>query len=140
MKKSRRDFLKVAGATGITTGLAAIGILGGQKAQAQSFTPIGSTPAHGVHGGHAAGVKAPQSQAPNVIDPTSFLTNFEQGKFVTVENGERVREFNLVSYPSLIEVASGVKFPAWTLNGRDHVPTLRCIEGETVRMRLGIDG
>jgi len=136
MKKSRRDFLKIAGATGITTGLAAIGVLGGQKVQAESFTPIGSTPAHGVHAGLTAGVKAPQSQALNVIDPTSFLTNFEQGKFVALENGERVREFNLVSYPSLIEVASGVKFPAWTLNGTVPGPTLRCIEGETVRIRF----
>lgn len=136
MTKSRRDFLKVAGVAGITAGLAAIGSLKNQTVNAESSVPIGSTPAHGVHAGHVVGVKAPQYQAPNVIDPMSFLTNFDRGKLVTLENGDRVREFFLVAYPSLLEVASGVKFPAWTLNGTVPGPTLRCVEGETVRIRF----
>ncbi len=136
MNKSRRDFLKAAGVAGIATGLAVMGTLKNQAVNAESSVPIGATPPHGVHAGHVVGVKAPQYQSPNVMDPMTFLTNFDRGKLVTLENGDRAREFSLVTYPSLLEVASGVKFPAWTLNGTVPGPTLRCVEGETVRMRF----
>lgn len=89
---------------------------------------------HGLHPS-LVGVKAPQSQGPNVMNPMTFLTHFDQGTLVTLQNGDRAREFNLISYSSLIEVASGLQFPAWTLNGTVPGPTLRCVEGETVRIR-----
>ena len=35
-----------------------------------------------------------------------------------------------------VEVAPGVMFPAWTFNGRMPGPTLRCTEGERLRIRF----
>jgi FtsP/CotA-like multicopper oxidase with cupredoxin domain len=45
-----------------------------------------------------------------------------------------VREWELVAYPKEIEVAPGVTFAAWTYNGRIPGPTLRCREGERLRI------
>lgn len=138
MNKKRRDFLKMLSAVGVTSGFGALAslLLNGKTANAESSVAIGSTPKHGSHLKHPEGVRAPATQAPNVMDPMSFLTHFDQGKLVTLQNGDRVREFNLISYSSLIEVATGLKFPAWTLNGTVPGPTLRCVEGETVRIRF----
>ncbi len=47
-----------------------------------------------------------------------------------------LREWELVAVEKEIEVAPGVKYPAWTYNGRVPGPTLRCREGERLRIRF----
>src|SRR5919107_3737489 len=47
-----------------------------------------------------------------------------------------VREFELDAEDKEVEVAPGVKYPAWTYNGRIPGPTLRAREGERVRIRF----
>ncbi|CAN5496107.1 multicopper oxidase domain-containing protein [soil metagenome] len=69
----------------------------------------------------------------NGFDPTEILRNFDRGT-VTRENGSVVRTFEIVAEDKEIEVAPGVKFAAWTYNGRVPGPTLRAREGERVRV------
>jgi hypothetical protein len=71
----------------------------------------------------------------NGFDPWTIATEFEFGE-VSQENGRRVREFTLTAMDKEIEIAPGVMFPAWTYNGRVPGPTLRCVEGERLRVRL----
>jgi FtsP/CotA-like multicopper oxidase with cupredoxin domain len=47
-----------------------------------------------------------------------------------------VREWELVAEDREIEVAPGVKYAAWTYNGRVPGPTLRAREGERLRIRF----
>ena len=49
-------------------------------------------------------------------------------------SGRVVREWELVAVDKEIEVAPGVRFAAWTYNGRIPGPTLRCREGELLRI------
>ena len=44
------------------------------------------------------------------------------------------REWELVALDKEIEVAPGIAFAAWTYNGRIPGPTLRCREGERLRI------
>ena len=73
--------------------------------------------------------------AANGFDPSEILRDFDEGKLRRVA-GRTVREFELVGEDKEIEVAPGVKYPAWTYNGRVPGPTLRAREGERVRVRF----
>ena len=67
----------------------------------------------------------------NGFDPQELLRDFDEG---TVRGG--VREWELLAQDKEIEVAPGVKYPAWTYNGRVPGPTLRAREGERLRVRF----
>jgi FtsP/CotA-like multicopper oxidase with cupredoxin domain len=53
-----------------------------------------------------------------------------------VENGRTVREWTLRAEDREIEVAPGVVFPAWTFDGRIPGSTLRCTQGDLLRVRF----
>lgn len=101
-------------------------------------------PAHGaadaVHGGGNAGPTFKQGEtvdhAANGFNPTGMLRDFDWGKTTRLPNGRVLREWTLVAGDQEIEVAPGVKYPAWTYNGRVPGPTLRCREGELLRVRF----
>ena len=42
----------------------------------------------------------------------------------------------LVAADKEIEIAPGVKYAAWTFNGRVPGPTLRCVEGDRLRIHF----
>jgi FtsP/CotA-like multicopper oxidase with cupredoxin domain len=65
------------------------------------------------------------------VDPQAILRDFDEG---TLVNG--VREWEIVAQGREIEVAPGVKYAAWTYNGRVPGPTLRATEGERLRIRF----
>jgi FtsP/CotA-like multicopper oxidase with cupredoxin domain len=99
----------------------------------------------GMHQGHggAAGHLAHASFAGGTVDhrangfnPTEILRDFDYGKTRRLASGRVLREFELVAADKEIEVAPGVKFAAWTYNGRVPGPTLRCREGEKLRIRF----
>jgi manganese oxidase len=73
----------------------------------------------------------------NGFDPADILRDFDTGKSRRLASGRVLREWNLVAQDQEIEVAPGLKFPAWTYNGRIPGPTLRCHEGEKLRIRFG---
>ena len=67
----------------------------------------------------------------NGFDPQEILRDFDEGRVVG-----GVREWELVAEEKEIEVAPGVKYAAWTYNGRVPGPTLRAREGERLRVRF----
>ena len=69
--------------------------------------------------------------AANGFDPQAILRDFDEG---VMRGG--VREWELVAEDREIEVAPGVKYAAWTYNGRVPGPTLRAREGERLRVRF----
>ncbi len=70
------------------------------------------------------------------FDPMTYLTSFDYGKEGRMPDGRTVREFNLVAKDVNLEVAPGIFFPAWTYNGSVPGPTLRCREGDVVRVNF----
>ena len=70
----------------------------------------------------------------NGFDPQEIARDFDWGKTSRLASGRVLREWELVAYEREIEVAPGVKFAAWTYNGRVPGPTLRCREGERLRI------
>jgi manganese oxidase len=72
----------------------------------------------------------------NGFDPHSILREFDTGRTRRTPSGEVVREWEIVAQDKEIEVAPGVKFAAWTYNGRVPGPTLRAREGERLRVRF----
>ena len=96
--------------------------------------PTEKTEAHAGHGGHVGTVGRVDHRA-NGFDPQAILRDFDYGE-VRREGGRTVREWTLIAQDKEIEVAPGVKFAAWTYNGRVPGPTLRCTEGERLRIRF----
>lgn len=74
--------------------------------------------------------------AANGFDPHEIVRDFDRGKTRRTATGRTVREWELVAEDKEIEVAPGVKFAAWTYNGRVPGPTLRAREGERLRVRF----
>jgi FtsP/CotA-like multicopper oxidase with cupredoxin domain len=72
----------------------------------------------------------------NGFDPTELLRDFDHGITRRLASGRVLREWTLVAGDKEIEVAPGVKFPAWAYNGRVPGPALRCHEGERLRIRF----
>jgi FtsP/CotA-like multicopper oxidase with cupredoxin domain len=91
------------------------------------------------HAGHRDGVHLGTvgrvDHAVNGFDPHTILRDFDTGT-IRREGGRTVREWSLVAQDKEIEVAPGVKFAAWTYNGRVPGPTLRATEGEHLRIRF----
>jgi FtsP/CotA-like multicopper oxidase with cupredoxin domain len=101
----------------------------------------GESPAHGVaHGGGVVGPTFRQGATvdheANGFNPTEILRDFDHGRTRRLASGRTLREWTLVAQDREIEVAPGVSYPAWTYNGRVPGPTLRCREGERLRVRF----
>jgi FtsP/CotA-like multicopper oxidase with cupredoxin domain len=124
---TRRELLR-AGAIG-TVGLATGGAALSLPALAQD--PAGDT----AHGSHHDMVTVGQL-APGSFDPAAFLTRFDGGRTSTLPSGQVLREYELVAEDREIEVAPGVFYPAWTYNGQVPGPTIRCTEGDRLRVRF----
>jgi FtsP/CotA-like multicopper oxidase with cupredoxin domain len=74
------------------------------------------------------------------FDPSAFLTTFNYGDVTTMQDGTVVREWDIVAVDKEIEIAPGLFFPAWTYNGQVPGPTLRCNEGERLRINFVNNG
>jgi FtsP/CotA-like multicopper oxidase with cupredoxin domain len=74
------------------------------------------------------------------IDPTAFLRHFDTGVVSRRANGQTVREYRIVAMDRNLEVMPGVFYPAWTFNGQVPGPTLRCTEGDLVRVHFANAG
>ena len=111
---------------------------GGQHAQAatdrHSAHPGDTTAGGSIHSGFQPGRSVDHSA--NGFHPTAMLRDFDPGKTRRLPTGRVLREWTLVAADKEIEVAPGVKFPAWTYNGRVPGPTLRAREGERLRVHF----
>ena len=86
------------------------------------------------HAGFAQGGRV--DPAANGFDPSEMVRDFDWGRTQELSGGRVLREWDLVAVDKEIEVAPGVKFAAWTYNGRVPGPTLRCREGELLRIHF----
>ncbi|HYC33418.1 MAG TPA: multicopper oxidase domain-containing protein [Gemmatimonadales bacterium] len=122
---SRRDLLR-AGALGTVSLAAGTGALALPVPAQQAAEPRGSH-----HDMATVGQLAPGS-----FDPSGFLTRFDGGVESRLSSGQTLREYELVAEDREIEVAPGVFYPAWTYNGQVPGPTIRCTEGDRLRIRF----
>ena len=127
---SRRNFLRAAGTLGVSGTLLGVHVSlvqGQEEGQGGDVSREGA--AHSSHGGNET--------AGNVdnlgFDPSEFLRDFYRGE-ERREGGRTLREYELTAEDVEIEVAPGVKYPAWAYNGQVPGPTLRATEGERLRV------
>lgn len=119
----------------------ALGLAG--AAALQGYTPTtaqdnsGAAP-HDLHGGVAMpGYNGDVDHAANGFNPTDILTDFNYGDSTsTLENGQTLREYQFIAGDKDVEVAPGMFYPAWTYNGRIPGPTIRCTEGDRIRINF----
>jgi FtsP/CotA-like multicopper oxidase with cupredoxin domain len=99
-----------------------------------------AAPGHRGHEGHMAGGHASfrdghtVDHAANGFDPAEVVRDFDWGTTRHLPGGRVLREWELYAVEKEIEVAPGVRFAAWTYNGRVPGPTLRGREGERLRI------
>lgn len=130
---SRRNFLFGTASAGLIAMASRIFDTGGGTQPAQGNGDYGP---HGVHSGGLFGAVGEVDHARNGFHPSDILTDFNFGDNVFEEDGQTVREYNFVAIDKEIEIAPGVFFPAWTYNGRVPGPTIRCTEGDRIRINF----
>ena len=134
---SRRKLL--GGAALAAPALAGVALTrGGDSAVAETGTAAGGHvhPAHSdfPHAAFASG-RTVDHEA-NGFHPTELLRDFDYGRTRRLASGRVLREWEIVAQDKEIEVAPGVKYEAWTYNGRVPGPTLRATEGELLRIHF----
>jgi len=72
----------------------------------------------------------------NGVDPHAILTDWDVGTLTTTPDGRRLREWTINAVDHEFEVAPGVTFAGWSYNGRIPGPTLRCTEGDRLRIHF----
>ncbi len=132
---SRRGFLVGGALAGSGAALGAGKLLSGGPVGRASNQPGENA---SVHGG---GINGPTFRIGQTVDhdrngfdPTATLRDFDYGHTSTLQDGRTLREWEIFASDEDIEVAPGVYFPAWTLNSRIPGPTLRCTEGDLLRV------
>jgi FtsP/CotA-like multicopper oxidase with cupredoxin domain len=131
---SRRSLLGGAAlAAPAVAGLAGLAGTGGDRAHAGN----GNTHAGHSEFPHAAfAAGRTVNHRANGFNPTELLRDFDYGRTRRLASGRVVREWEIFAQDREIEVAPGVKYEAWTYNGRVPGPTLRAREGELLRIRF----
>src|SRR5262245_12674160 len=129
-KVSRRNLLSGAA----LTVLGGLGISALSKAQGAIRASGGSSDMpHQHETGHGnAMMIGTVDHERNGFDPLQLLTDWDYGKVSTMDNGQTLREYQLIAVDKEIEIAPGIFFPAWTYNGRVPGPTIRCTEGDRI--------
>ena len=90
---------------------------------------------------HDAGVMSAHGEVDlKEFNPSNFLYEFDYGRVSQLSDGRTLREWEIVALDKEIEVAPGVYFPAWTYNGQVPGPTLRCTEGDYLRIHFSNAG
>jgi FtsP/CotA-like multicopper oxidase with cupredoxin domain len=134
---SRRNFLKTgaAGAAALIGGaLLNPGSLLGNIASAESHDTHKSKDlgSHGMQHGYDPGTEKTEG----FMMAKQALSNFDYGKVSKSADGRTVREYEMTALEKEIEIMKGIKFPGWTYNGTIPGPTIRCTEGDIVRVKF----
>lgn len=105
------------------------------EAQQGGHAPQTSGVGHGGHTGITGNMlQGDVDPATNGFDPMAMLTDFDYGQVSTLPSGQTLREYTIYAADKTIEIAPGISFPAWAYNGRVPGPTLRCTEGDRIRV------
>lgn len=130
---SRRDVLRGTGGLVALGGAAALGL--NARAQTAPVTAMNHDATMAAnHAGHGANMAMGSvNPATNGFDPMRMLTDWDYGKVSKIGN-QTLREYEFVGVDKEIEIAPGIMFPAWTYNGRVPGPSIRCTEGDRLRI------
>jgi len=131
---SRRDFLKAGSFTLLGTSAAAI--MNGAAFSQQPPPEPAHTPDHRGHADAMAMAVGEVNHAVNGFNPSDALTEFDYGKVSTLDDGRTLREYDIYAINKDIEIMPGMIYSAWTYNGRVPGPTLRCSEGDRLRINF----
>jgi FtsP/CotA-like multicopper oxidase with cupredoxin domain len=138
----RRDWLKL-GTAGVA-GLSGASILALARRSGAASALAGSglqEVRHSPRGTAQLGMSVVGDHPPgDGFDPMSFLTDFEYGRVSRDSAGRTVRDYEIVAVDTEIEVAPGVSFSAWAYNGQVPGPTLRCTDGDLLRVHFSNAG
>jgi manganese oxidase len=74
--------------------------------------------------------------AKNGFNPTEILSDFDPGKVGKLPNGQTLHEYTFIAQNTVVEIVPGLKFAAWTYNGRIPGPTIRVRQGDRVRIKF----
>ncbi len=129
---SRRSMVR-AGSIGLA-GLTGSAFMLPAPAPANVGEPTPAKPGGMPH--NAMGTMGEVDHARNGFDPLKLLEDFDYGETSTLPDRRTLREYTIVARDQEIEIAPGVFFPAWTYNGRVPGPTIRCVEGDRLRIRF----
>lgn len=130
---SRRNFLNIG--MGIIGGSA---LLSGKSLAQKHKKGVILNPGMGHQNGTTMHNSAKQSATykDGEMNPMKYLTTFDYGKVRRLPNGGIQREYTIFTQNKEIEVAPGVIYPAWTYNGYVPGPTLRCTEGDRLKINF----
>lgn len=141
---SRRDFLRIG--LGSTISVAGAGMLARSGLRAKeipSARPYANTGPNrnklSKHTGMPHGKMSLMGTVDarrNGFDPVQLLVDWDYGHVSTPPNGRKVRDYEFIASDKEIEITPGVFFPAWTYNGRVPGPTIRCTEGDRIRINF----
>ena len=135
---SRRAVLQSAG--GLVAATSAAALLTQAQTKAQSMPMDHNAMITANHAGHGANMAMGSvNPATNGFDPMRMLVDWDYGK-VSKKNGQTLREYEFVAVDKEIEIAPGIMFPAWTYNGRVPGPSIRCTEGDRLRIVFKNEG
>ena len=90
--------------------------------------------AHSGHAGFARGGAV--DNAHQRLRPEPDRARLRRREGLDAEDGRTLREWHLIATDKEIEIAPGVKYAAWTFNDRVPGPTLRCTEGDHLRIKF----
>jgi FtsP/CotA-like multicopper oxidase with cupredoxin domain len=133
-KLSRRKFLLgIPAAASVPVAHALIPHSHGQQLAAAQEAGV---PGPHTHGTDHLGVMGAVDPGANRFDPHEIVRDFDEGSTTRLGSGRVLREWELIAEDLEIEVAPGVRYPAWAYNQRVPGPTLRAREGERLRVRF----
>lgn len=128
---TRREFLKAGGLT--ILGTAATALFASSEEKTISEQPLQMDHDHNDSMAMAVGEV---NHDRNGFNPSDTLTDFDYGKVSTLDDGRTLREYDIYAINHDVEVVPGIVYPAWTYNGRIPGPTIRCTEGDLVRVHF----
>jgi FtsP/CotA-like multicopper oxidase with cupredoxin domain len=121
---------------GATASVVGTGLIA-QAMGAQQETPTGEEYGeHTVHNNMSEMLVGAVDHERNGFDPMQILVDWDFGTATTNEDGQTVREYEISAGDIDIEIAPGIFFPAWSYNGRVPGPTIRCTEGDHLRVHF----
>jgi FtsP/CotA-like multicopper oxidase with cupredoxin domain len=135
---SRRSWLQAAGLGSLMGTFGAVRQLSGQAADQHDGHVLGQA-------GHALGTVG--SVDTSRFDPDAYLRSFnfshlpedQRARYYRETprpDGSLLREYEIFAVDREIEIAPGVKFPAWTYNGQVPGPTIRATQGDLIRVHF----
>ncbi|MEK6221266.1 MAG: multicopper oxidase domain-containing protein [Chloroflexota bacterium] len=140
-KGSRREFLTLG-----ALGVAGTGVFTSRSEKAQESPP----PQAGGHGNNGLGTVGEVDHAANRFHPHQMLYDWDYGEISELDNGQTLRKYKFIAVDREIEIAPGIFFPAWAygsptspesqragqLVGRVPGPTIRCVEGDRIKIEF----